>query len=661
MPSHYTLRMQFGPHEDPDDIRRQLVRLVRSAPVDEVMLFYFAEEQNDGHETLERIRLWLDRSRPYREALRQEGVIVSLNPWHSILHADRHRTLKAGQAWQTLVDPAGRAASAQVCPLDEGWRSYFEESLALYAAEDFRVIWIDDDIRFHNHEPLEWGGCFCPLHVAEFNRRSGESASREEIVANCTAPGEPHTWRSIWMDMWDDTQTEMISHWRQITEASGSRLGLMSSYPEPHAAEGRRWGRWWKAFGGDKPPVHRPAYWYYTDTRASDIPEYVGLLDQMRSLQPAEVESGPEVDNGPYGRWNRSFTELGAQMSLAHVMGSTNLNISLYDFMGNRVDDEPERARFLAGWRGTLDMLADDFGMTMRPVGVGIPWHEDMSRRVHTDGLEGWQGLEVPTRGWAHWLGAAGAAFSMRPSQYVNAIAGRMAWVFSDDELEEMLSSGLLLDGEAAAIVVKRGFGGLIGVRDARFISQEDVLYSIERCVVKGLSLRVGAQMSINAHPYAYRLLQADLCDGATVASELRTPTQEVVGHGLVTFENEAGGRIAIMPWSANGRVLMNIQRAIQIRSTLLWLDGDNHFGWVGGGAWLVPQFLTDGQSWRAVIWNGCDDVIDRITVGLPASMPAPSHAFSVDGSGGRHDASFSDGLLRLQRPLGRWEYVIMT
>jgi hypothetical protein len=64
MPSYFTLRMQFGPHEDPEEIKKQLHDLVKQALVDEIMFFYFAEEQNDGHDTPERVRQWIERSRP---------------------------------------------------------------------------------------------------------------------------------------------------------------------------------------------------------------------------------------------------------------------------------------------------------------------------------------------------------------------------------------------------------------------------------------------------------------------------------------------------------------------------------------------------------------------------------------------------------------------
>ena len=307
MPSHFTLRMQFGPHQDPAEVTRQLEKLVEEAPVDEIMFLFFAEDMNEGHDTLERIDAWIAQSRPYRQALAAKGVAISLNHWHSMLHSDRGRRFKPGQDWQPLVSPTGQTTSAQVCPLDPAWQAYYAESLRRYAAEGFRVIWVDDDIRYHNHQPLEWGGCFCPLHVAEFNRRAGTQATREEIVAACTAPGEPHPWRALWMDMWEETLLALIASWREIVEAGGARLGLMSSGFEAHAAEGRRWADWFRTFGGEQPPVHRPHFWGYGDMGGGGLPHCIALLDQNRMVQPAGTESGPEIENFPYGRWNKSF------------------------------------------------------------------------------------------------------------------------------------------------------------------------------------------------------------------------------------------------------------------------------------------------------------------------------------------------------------------
>ena len=660
MPSHFTLRMQFGPHQDAGTVTRWLLKLVKEAPVDEIMFFFFAEELNDGHDTIERVKKWIEKSRPYRKALADAGIAVSLNPWHSVLHCDRGRSLKPGQNWQTMVGPTGDQCTAVVCPLDENWQRYYDETLRLYAKEGFRVIWVDDDIRYHNHAPLEWGGCFCPLHVAEFNRRARAAATREEIVANCTAPGNVHPWRQIWFDMWEEKHLEMISRWRRIVEEKGCRLGLMSSTMEAHAAEGRRWKNWWKAFGGDKPPVHRPHFWGYNDIEGSWLADFIARLDQNRSIQPQRVESGPEIECFPYGRWNKSFRQIGAQTALAHISGSTNLNISLYDFGGNAPDDEPERADFLRMWRPVCDWLADEFPMGLRSSGVGVPWSENMGRAIRTERGGQWRSLECPSRGWVHWVAPAGYAFSLRPSDMVNALGGPVVWSFSDDELRRWLSQGVLLDGVAADILLQRGMGELIGFKSGRFVTQNDVVYSIEQTIDDSFGLRAGAQMSVNHASYAARLFQGELAEGVKTVSDLRGPTQDVVGHGLVIHENGLGGRVAVVPWDSQKDVEMNIQRAMQLRKTIDYLAGGRCVGRVEGGAWLIGQFLTDGKLWRGVVWNAGPDEIEEFAVYPPAGMGEVKSAVQVNSRGERIDAKLSGNSIRLSRPLYQWEFVVI-
>lgn len=665
MPAHITLRMQFGPHENPEDIGRQLIDLVRTAKIDEIMFFYFAEDQNDGHDTLDRIQLWIDRSRPYRRMLADEGVLISLNPWHSILHNDRGRSLKPGQNWQTLVDPGGEPCTACVCPLDPNWQAYFAKTLAMYAAEDFRIIWIDDDIRFHNHGEMEWGGCFCPLHVAEFNRRAGVEATRQQILEKCLAPGEPHPWRDQWLDMWDDTQLELITQWRDVVETRGRRLGLMTSCMEMHAAEGRRWPKWWRALSsGDQPPAVRPHFWGYDDMPAGALSMSIAMLDQNRSVQPDPVDNGPEVECAPYGRWNKSFRQIHAQMALGIVLGATHLNVSLFDPMGNRPDDEPQRGGFLKRSRATMDWLAELFDTSLGSVGIGLPWSQQMGRTIRTSRGASWNELVCPLDGWASWLGAAGQAISRRPSTHVNALYGSAVWALDDDDLRRYLSCGLLLDATAACILIERGFGSLIGLnnpRHGRMLTQCDVPYSIEHCVDAAFALREGAQISINKPRMAPHILQAELADGARAVSEIRGPTQNTIGHGLVVYNNDLGGRVAVYPWDASNGVFMTAQRAGQFAKLMNWLDPANTRGHVESDAWVVPQFLTDGKQWRGVIWSSSHDDVDQLDVRLPAGMPRPTSVVHVAADSTRHELAFVDGHIAFDAPLRSWEFVVLS
>jgi len=657
-----TLRLQFGPHQNPADITAQLMELIDSAPVDEVMFFYFAEEQNNGHEPVERIQQWIDTSRPYREALQARGIAVSLNPWHTLLHSDSGRRLKPGQNWQTMVDANGQAAQAVVCPLDANWQAYYLETLKLYAREGFRVVWIDDDIRYHNHAPLQWGGCFCSQHVAEFNRRAGANASRDEIVRACLAPGEPHPWREIWLDMWQDTQLQFLKKCRLTLETGGAKMGLMSSLTEAHSAEGRRWADWWKTFGGENAPVHRPHFWAYSDAPGSHLIQGIAALDQNRSIQPTDIESGPEIENFPYGRWNKSFRQTFAQMAVALTLGSTNLNVSLFDFMGNRLADNPQRIAFLKRIRPNLDFLAQTFPLGVRSVGVGVPWSENLGRRIHLPEGATWADLQVPARGWAYWLGAAGMAFSAREQELVNALAGASAWGFDDNEIRDFLSKGLLLDGVAADILTQRGFSAWIGIQSAQMVTQNDLLYSMEELHNAEFTLRAGAQISVNNKPHTRKMLQAQLADGAQMVSRLLDPVQNAVGHGAFIYENEPGGRVAVVPWNASvsETPMMDSHRAEQLRRLVHWLARETETGNVEGGAWLIPQFLKDENGWRGVVWNASPDEIESFTIHRPQGMPEIRQAWHLLPSGERIPAEMDGNRIHLSRPMHQWEFVVI-
>ena len=203
-------------------------------------------------------------------------------------------------------------------------------------------------------------------------------------------------------------------------------------------------------------------------------------------------------------------------------------------------------------------------------------------------------------------------------------------------------------------------------------VGQDEALYSIENCLDDEFAVRAGAQISVNSCDYSatsigagarrpgMKMFQGELLGAARIASDLRGPRQNVVGHGLIVFENELGGRVAVVPWSADHWVPMTLYRAVQLTRTLAWLDRGAAHGSVEGGAWLVPQFLTDGELWRGVVWNASPDELEEFVVRRPLGCPQPKSAVHVDGRGRRHKAAVDGEKIRLTRPLYEWEFVVL-
>ncbi len=80
------------------------------------------------------------------------------------------------EPWQRTVRIDG--TEARFCPLDPGFQNYIREVVRLLAAEKPVMIMGDVDIRGYSGGRLE---CFCPLHVAEFNKAAGTSLTSEQL------------------------------------------------------------------------------------------------------------------------------------------------------------------------------------------------------------------------------------------------------------------------------------------------------------------------------------------------------------------------------------------------------------------------------------------------------------------------------------------------
>jgi hypothetical protein len=349
-------------------------------------------------------------------------------------------------------------------------------------------------------------------------------------------------------------------------------------------------------------------------------------------------------------------------MAAAHILGSTHLNISLYDFMGNWPSDEPERAEFLRDLRPLCDWLADEFPLSLRTIGVGVPFSEDMARAVHLEEAEAgdWNNLKIHHRGWAGWLGGAGLSFALRPQPGVQALGGAGVWAFSDEQLRSWLAGGVVLDGQATAILLERGFGPLIGIDTGRYVTQDDFPYSFEHCLDPAFGLREGAEITLNWPRYAEKLFLPHPAEEARVVSDVRGPRQEVLGPALTLFENDRGGRVASFPWLSERDMHMFIQRALQLRKLVAWLDPTRTYGSVEGGPWLIPQFLADADTQRGVIWNQSPDALTEFTVHPPAGFDFSS-AQHVSAGGKFLPATWAGGRVELSQPLHQWEFVVLS
>ena len=227
-PFQYIFRFCCDPGFNDAEEIPALLRYVDEADIDDVAVFANVEEINTGHMSFDEQDVYLAMMRKISALLAEKGVTMSVNQWHSVMHADLGKTLRPEQNFRPMVDVEGNEAKLCVCPLCGEWQKYIARLYARYAELEPSILWVEDDFRLHNHEPLAWGGCFCDEHMKLYSARAGKPLTREEFLAGVLRPGEPHPYRKIWLDVSRETMLSAAGAIGQAVRAASKQAKVAS-------------------------------------------------------------------------------------------------------------------------------------------------------------------------------------------------------------------------------------------------------------------------------------------------------------------------------------------------------------------------------------------------------------------------------------------------
>ncbi|MFG2628106.1 hypothetical protein [Streptomyces sp. NPDC048473] len=650
MTARYHLRFQIHPSPDTATDARALATDCVENGVDEVVLLLAAEEVFTGHLAGADEDRWFETAAIAHEELTVAGIGVSLNPWATTGHADRGRRNQLGFA--PMVSPQGDVAAAQASFACPRWRDWLCAHYGRFAELGCRVLWLEDDFRYHNHMPLRWGGFEPPMldRVAEL---AGEPVTREQLAAAVTAPGPPHPWRALLQHVWREAQLEVTALVaREVGDRSAgrSRLGLMSSRLGPASVEGRDWTALFDALtGSGGRPVQRPHFAPYADAPGRELSDSVWMLEAQRALRPDGVTSEPEIENWPHTAWSKSDTQTWSEMVAAQLAGSDALLLNLHPTYGRQAERFPAVGRMLRRSRPALDWIAERRPERDATAGVWLPFRTDTAARVRTGGPgrtrpaadAALEELAVDPGPAADFLLRYGVPVTAGPAP-VAALFGAAAWAFDDAELEGMLSRGLLLDAVAAAVLDERGFGAAMGVRVAEVVDREAHTgpgpYARELVTAEGAcgATGEGTALSVNLQPALARL---EPLAGAEVWTQVVAADGAAWGAGRCAFANRLGGRVVVLAATALQNLPRDDDGQRLAHRAVRFLEADRPaLPLISGGPHLIPHLSRsqDGTHRLAVANGSADPATIRVDV---ASPPGEVHATLLAPLAGPVDA----------------------
>ena len=433
------------PHTDREDVWQGLLAQFAKhrAGVDEV---WFSTGIN--FPKMEEHRRAAQRLAKASEDLRRIGILPSLQIQATIGHGDAFLRYadNSGMTWQGFTSGNGAVAKGCNCFRAPGFLAYMREMSTLYAAAMRPYsAWIDDDIRIINHGGPGWG-CHCDHCLGLFAKKEGKARSRKQLIEEMkTDAALAARWRAFAFE----GEAELVRVIAEAVHAVSPETRMCQQQPGRYFPEHRLLYEAHHAATG-LPVGMRPGAGAYFDHDArAQIGKAYTLALQIDTIGPLPFIDRicPEIESCP-----RSFAcrtgqgvLLEALESLAQGMNAISALIMDAGF------ETPE-------WYGDelLAPLARNAAMMKRYVALNA----GAARCGY--GFAGDPPVQLQTSSLPLKPLIPGARSAL--ARIVTTTAAQNAVDAGGEAVERLLAEDLLIDGAAADILFKAGYGAAIGL-----------------------------------------------------------------------------------------------------------------------------------------------------------------------------------------------------
>ena len=516
--------------------------------------------------------------RKLRQALEGSGIRLGVLLQSILGHWPR--VDREEECWTRTVNIDGD--KVRYCPLDSRFRQYIFDLVALLAREKPVFVLGDDDIRAFSPR----AECFCELHTAEFNRRSGCDFSSEQYrkAVRISQPGEMIF--EQYERLRQDTVNGVMTLIREALDSVDPSIAAGSCMPgnELHfngaaaaavAAKGSR-------------PVMRIANAGYMESSPKELPYNIIHTQSLREFWPDHFLLD-ESDTCLHTLYSRAARSMHAKLCSSILSGLDGAKLWYVNAHRGRVPISRNYTDILAehaGFYQALAVAANDSELC----GAVIPCHT-IFRQWHPDSPNE---RPIPDRNWGNVIfGFFGIPFRCSldcSADAVYTLAGEESVArLTDADLTAMFRRKLLIDGPAAVALTGRGFAGLMGVT----AEKGDFTFNLEVRTDDGslIPLANSPEMPFLRRPDEASEIFTELCYSAFAGS----PDCTVVSPGTVLSVNPLGGRVCVTSFHlAESLWLLTEERKRWLLDILDWLEGEEV---------LTPWALTAEQP-ATILWR---------------------------------------------------------
>ena len=445
---------------------------------------------------------------------------------------------KETEPWQRAVNCKG--VVTRYCPLDPGYQAYIRETARKLAECRPALILSDDDVRAFS--PL--AECMCPLHTAEYNRRTGMSLTPEGLRDLLAKADRKSTEHMAFAELQRDTVKGVCRLLREGIDFVDS--AIPSGVCEPGAAWARRYiAEYARTMAGPRHTAWaRLANGQYYESAPKEMMGELALrtMASVERLKGTGLLLLDEADTWPHNLWSKSSVAFHAKLSVSAFVGLKGAKLWHVNAHKGRYPVSRHYTDILAEHRGFYPSLSAAVRGTAL-TGLLIPCHKDYPKfSVTGSGVRD----SFDQDGWAQkifsWYGMPYRATEDFSTDGIYALGGTNCVINSSDaDLRQMLSKKVLIDGLAARELIVRGFGPEIGVELCG-----GRLFTGERSEMNGDLLLLPK----SSNSPLFKALPGAKVLGSVIWRESgMSKNVERVADAGVLFRNALGGTVAVMSY----------------------------------------------------------------------------------------------------------------
>ena len=505
----YMLRFVLVPGLEEDERIKELVRFCKDTLIDEVVFFICAEDYNTGHVTIEEATPFVNAILKAKSKLQPLGIKTSINPWITLNHSDRGRSLKPGQNFDTMVGVSGYKAKTVACPLSEGWRKYYREYIKFICdTVNPDTVWIEDDLRFSNHElEGEDMGCFCDEHLKLFAKHLGlESISRENFVKGLYENKKGY--RQAYTQINEQVIKEFLTELREYINHPEVRLGTMAGAPAAKYFEGGSVNMMMNTLkSSQRDSIFRAHVAFYRQHGAQTLAfRFNRYIAQGRAFLDEDADIVSEIENYPCTRYCKSakFTAFSMLMTAPLLMqGAT---FSLFEYCGNGVYEGEKFTKELVAVKDYLALINNLHLKHSNTSGICAYLNKDAN--LYINDVKWLSCLEYQDNFLGGVMSTMGVsvtyASELEKTKDVVILSALAISSLTDQKIKELLDTHyIMISALGVEKMIERGLGELIGVSNIERLKERTGQYSYEEeCEQLGPKKRERAAMQFFVGDY---------------------------------------------------------------------------------------------------------------------------------------------------------------